>query len=246
MINCFIPWKGASGGGTWTPSLLLPDLWFDAADSNSITLATGVSNWVNKGSAGINASQSDPAYQPLIVSSPPGLQSIQGHRLSLSSRYNLTGDFTIAMVVRNQGDLFVPLDSSDSPVHITYNSKFLYWSGFAGFYSVVVDSSGGFLISGIAWNSLSLLFLKREGSSGFFLLDSNESTYIANLSALQIDDIVGNRQLNLLVNNIIHEVLVYPSALSDDNSKKVQGYLAHKWGIAEKLAADHPYKSIAP
>ena len=28
--------------------------------------------------------------------------------------------------------------------------------------------------------------------------------------------------------------------------QKIEGYLAHKWGLAANLPADHPYKTEAP
>jgi len=44
----------------------------------------------------------------------------------------------------------------------------------------------------------------------------------------------------------IAEVIVYNTALSDADRQKVEGYLAHKWGLTAKLPADHPYKSDPP
>jgi hypothetical protein len=34
--------------------------------------------------------------------------------------------------------------------------------------------------------------------------------------------------------------------LSTTDRQKLEGYLAHKWGLAANLPADHPYKSAAP
>ena len=44
----------------------------------------------------------------------------------------------------------------------------------------------------------------------------------------------------------IGEVLLYQSALSGIDRAKVEGYLAHKWGLTGSLPADHPYKTTAP
>ena len=40
----------------------------------------------------------------------------------------------------------------------------------------------------------------------------------------------------------IHEVIYIKEYLSDDNLKRVEGYLAHKWGIDSSLPSTHPYK----
>ena len=42
------------------------------------------------------------------------------------------------------------------------------------------------------------------------------------------------------------EVLVMPAVQTTDIRQQVEGYLAHKWGLAGNLPAGHPYKSAAP
>lgn len=42
------------------------------------------------------------------------------------------------------------------------------------------------------------------------------------------------------------ELVAVPAALSTADRQKVEGYLAHKWGLSESLPADHPYKSAPP
>lgn len=44
----------------------------------------------------------------------------------------------------------------------------------------------------------------------------------------------------------IAEVVAFSSFLTTDERQKVEGYLAHKWGLAANLAADHPYKAAPP
>lgn len=38
--------------------------------------------------------------------------------------------------------------------------------------------------------------------------------------------------------------IVYADANAD--RQRIEGYLAHKWGLAASLPADHPYKTAAP
>jgi hypothetical protein len=42
------------------------------------------------------------------------------------------------------------------------------------------------------------------------------------------------------------EILFYNSVLSINDRQKVEGYLAHKWGIQSSLPAGHPYKTAPP
>ena len=45
---------------------------------------------------------------------------------------------------------------------------------------------------------------------------------------------------------MIHEVLVFNPGLSLDRRQKIEGYLAHKWGVSGSLDAGHPYKGSPP
>ena len=42
------------------------------------------------------------------------------------------------------------------------------------------------------------------------------------------------------------EVIVSSTLLSTTNRQKLEGYLAHKWGLTANLPADHPYKTAVP
>ncbi len=44
----------------------------------------------------------------------------------------------------------------------------------------------------------------------------------------------------------IYEILIYNPGLSLDRRQKIEGYLAHKWGLSGNLTAGHPYKNSAP
>jgi hypothetical protein len=44
----------------------------------------------------------------------------------------------------------------------------------------------------------------------------------------------------------IGELLGFASLLSTSNRNKLEGYLAHKWGLTGNLPADHPYKLNPP
>jgi hypothetical protein len=43
----------------------------------------------------------------------------------------------------------------------------------------------------------------------------------------------------------IKEIII-SSPMSNEESQKVEGYLAHKWGLTANLPSDHPYKNNAP
>jgi hypothetical protein len=44
----------------------------------------------------------------------------------------------------------------------------------------------------------------------------------------------------------IAEVVICDTVLTSTNREKIEGYLAHKWGLTAYLPSSHPYKSSAP
>lgn len=44
----------------------------------------------------------------------------------------------------------------------------------------------------------------------------------------------------------VGEIIWFSSQLSTSDQQKVEGYLAHKWGLQSKLDNSHPYKSNPP
>jgi hypothetical protein len=44
----------------------------------------------------------------------------------------------------------------------------------------------------------------------------------------------------------IGEIIVTASVLSTLNRQRIEGYLAHKWGLTANLPNDHPYKTVGP
>jgi hypothetical protein len=44
----------------------------------------------------------------------------------------------------------------------------------------------------------------------------------------------------------VAEIIMCSSALTDANRQRIEGYLAHKWGLIANLPAGHPYKTVGP
>jgi hypothetical protein len=90
-------------------------------------------------------------------------------------------------------------------------------------------------------------------------VDGNEQTEVVNASAGnlgQIQDAAGLLSIGAFIGDgtqnagnldgAIAEMIVTPSVLSASDRQKIEGYLAHKWGLTANLPAGHPYKNVAP
>jgi hypothetical protein len=81
-------------------------------------------------------------------------------------------------------------------------------------------------------------------------------TVLAGTNTSTIGGNAGNAAFTLQIgatgNNVwpltgyIAEFLAFNSKLSTVNRQLLEGYLAHKWGLAASLPVDHPYKNAAP
>ena len=51
---------------------------------------------------------------------------------------------------------------------------------------------------------------------------------------------------NQLDNAVVHEVMLFSGSLTDFAIRRMEGYLAHKWGSNTRLVAGHPFKANRP
>jgi len=63
-------------------------------------------------------------------------------------------------------------------------------------------------------------------------------------SAWRIGQFSGTSQYNFAGD--IAEIVILNSDPTSGERRKIEGYLAHKWGLASKLPSTHPFKNYAP
>jgi hypothetical protein len=130
------------------------------------------------------------------------------------------------------------------------NPQVNYSSGVSQF--VVRDNAGNINntnMSGVANNTWYLFGGTRSGNNTTTYRDGTASATTSNaigtttLGVTSVGAIYpGTGTPNSFVNGDIAEIIV--CGLSD--REIVEGYAAHKWGLAASLPALHPYKSVAP
>ena len=101
-----------------------------------------------------------------------------------------------------------------------------------------------------------LVYHQHSGTSGYLSHDGNQTTASYSSTTLITNNFDrdmqfwigeeiggGGRGIEFLLAEMI---MITGSGLSDADRQRVEGYLAHKWGLTGDLAGDHPYKSSAP
>ena len=267
--------SAAGGSMEWTPAEISTALWLDAADSSTLTLnGSNVSQWADKSGRGNHAVNATAASQPtymansfnglpalwfditddfLGISSPNGLSSVtdffyaavfqmapsngswrmvMGGRTSFNSYVSPKSGMPLLqkMSTSNQFGMH-DADKSDTRIKVDVTD-------FAAKSIVTIGRSGG---STGPWP---VTVTATGHSQANYLTTQNQTWGSYKNNVFQI----GGRQQSSTgyFDGLICECIAMDYNPTTEERQKIEGYLAHKWGLAANLPSDHPYKSAAP
>lgn len=249
----------------WTPALITTQLWLDAADASTFTLSgASVDQWRDKSGNARHAEQSSETNKPAIASAEQNGRDVirfdgTNDRLysASSSAIGSNASALNCFVVRKysasasaNGSVFgqyLPGSATFESCRIYRNSSGKSAAFFARTTSGATvtstsDASGWEIVSWHADMAANELVARTGGASigagsvpGSGNTSSGNSTFQIGCRANSLD----------FFNGDVAEI-VYVGALTASDRQRVEGYLAHKWGITATLPADHPYKVDAP
>jgi hypothetical protein len=258
------PYQFAAAAAPWTPADITTALWLDAADSSTVTTVNGaVSQWDDKSGNGRNATQatasSRPAYtnaglNGLNILTFDGGDTLVGNAQIANPGY---GMFVVCSFANNTSRMgVIDIGNSTNFRHCvieqnTYRtptqSYALYVPG-AALYSSVPTSAGHKIISATSSanpgsNAAATTTYTVNGTIATLTNSDVGSTY----GTIPAGYTIGAFQSAILhLTGTIAEAIAFSAVVDTSTRQKVEGYLAHKWGLAANLPADHPYKSAAP
>lgn len=249
---------GTYGGDeAWTPaSLSNKVLWLDASDLVG-TVADGdeVTSWADKSGNGYNATGSAGSAPTLDVDGFNGRPtlSFDGTELLNTSAMSISGEYTF-FAVSNHADagsiqpifcdknnmrpaLLARVSNIDM-VYCAYNDSD---SNVGYTFTTTIKSRNDSIMSVVCSDGqYPDLFINGDDivegtTSGLFSSLNNP------ISAIRI----GKYGANYLTGDIA-EIIIINSALSDADREKVEGYLAHKYGLESQLPSAHAYDDAIP
>lgn len=255
----------SGGGANWTPAQITTGLWLDAADAGTLTLESGaVSQWNDKSGNSRHVVQSNSARQPLFQAAGfnglPAVDFDGSNDFLKNATYQPSGALTCALVFNrdtNSG-VFVNVQRSGGIFEVA--------GSFGGGYRNITFTGtgpGNGIGTGIGFDMSSggtaqnaIMVIQYDGA-GTLATD-----YVARLNGVaqslsssgllgyqsETGLCIGGRAVQDLAffNGLISEVVLREGVTNLSDSQKIEGYLAHKWGLTANLPADHPYKSVAP
>jgi hypothetical protein len=237
----------------WTPALLTTALWLDAADASTVTLESGaVSQWNDKSGNNRHATQVTLEARPTIVSS-----SVNGRAVI---RYDGIDDLlNLPAITASAGiTLFFVLrqnkQSSARNGGITTFTSFTttspHFGGglgassewFDSFYSTTRPQVSPILIP----NGVYVGSIKQTGTAiAGKVLGLINASVLATFDGSPSICTVGTGLSTFSSQHDYAELVLVQSPSALDESK-LEGYLAHKWGLTANLPSDHPYKVNPP
>lgn len=231
----------------WTPADITTNFWLDAMDASTITLDetfnTQVTQWDDKSGNNNHAVQGTPTRQPFYSAS----DDMFGGRPSVYNIVSGTGKYLftpilsvkrIYMILYFGDGTYTKFPTHNSPfgnggnVRVTGRTNQNKWDNQNDF-----DDAGTY----------------RDGSTTDMKANATVNPMPPTLwkfdsSILQTDDwyIMNNNQYYTNWEGGMGETIFTDGTEDLATQQKIEGYLAHKWGIVSNLPSDHPYKTVAP
>ncbi|OVE75193.1 hypothetical protein BVX97_05450 [bacterium E08(2017)] len=257
--------------GLWSPEAIATAGWYDAGDAMSIFENGGlVGEWRDKSGHGRHVSQSDDERKPETSSrSMNGLNVLDWDGLD-----GLENDSAAAGMFPVEGDVFaisvLQWDSDDANSAVMYagsghNNGFgtgtfeaHYGRKKAGTasYAFLQDGvksaksgasvpAGASVILGAEMNRSSTPFTSLYLNGLFQGGSANEIAATGTLAQVFQIGAIGSYSSTRNFDGIMGE-MIFVHGITTENRQTLEGYLAHKWGLAANLPSGHPYAAAPP
>ena len=250
----------AAAQALWTPADLPGglDLWLDAGDASTITVAGGaVAEWRDRSGNSRHAAQatvsSRPTYLAEGFNGRPAL-SFAGAAVSLTGASALPGtstEYGFAMAYRATAPTSTRprLFGVNTP---TFNLQLGYLEDQRLFTRVGGQGYAG--APRAAEGADNVVVFRYDAAAHQASLNGTEEALVANTMPNSDSRISsgtyalpsGYEPGRFKMNGVIAEVLYVGSSLSLADRERLEGYLAHRWGTASSLPADHLYRDAPP
>lgn len=230
----------------WTPTRIETALWLDASNEGTISLnGSNVFQWDDLSGNGNHFIQPDIAAQPLYNNKTLSTNGSTSFMYIESCLISATEDFQVFIVSKfNSG-----------------TSIFGQYTGTSGRLSVsistlYINSATNISLShGLPLSTQSILQFERESDTFKTRLNGGnlQTQTQAGVSIAQLWTTIGANWNNYASKTIYqqsqtdyNEIIICNGVQSNENREKIEGYLAHKWGLTAGLATSHPYKNESP
>lgn len=251
----------------WTPKQLPTSLWLDAADKSTISLSgSAVTEWRDKSGSNRHIYQSIAGNRPTLQpSSSNGLDTLyfDGDDFLQSNASITTGTYTgsrvyfwVAFFPSGSNGGVILTERSTGRVSCT---QWVYVNPNWYISSDGLDIQTNHTISSNTFNALIgqpglVCHIQTPGILDTLYLNGNQvaltspSVRSNNVNGGTAYFRVGGREGNVggMVLGNLCEVVALMNNVPEPSRIRMEGYLAHKWGLKSRLPINHPYKNYPP
>ena len=238
----------------WVPTNSSLELWLDAADSSTISKdgSNLVAEWQDKSGNDNHVSQNSesvkPAYTASGMSGKPAID-FSSDRVATLNDIDMEDKMLLVVIQldaagfnRNQ-QLFANI-SDNVQLRITLDNNI----GYASSNPLYTNNTNS--TENVASDTIEVISYTLGSTLRFSINGTYEDSGVSKLTGsnlLSTYNQIGSlgTNANTSLDGKIGEFIVINSTSTTDR-QKAEGYLAHKWGVASKLPADHPWKSYPP
>ena len=253
----------------WSPSMISTALWLDAADASTITTVSGaVSQWNDKSGNGRNCSQGNSSLRPVYGSSVINNRNAVEFSVSSAAGHYLDGLASASVPLINRSLFYViepttlVLSAGVFVLAPTSGNDYGSTTGYAVEPALIVGSTSlsynpSLVVSLTAPFSPTLFSEIKTSGTGTLSADggrlsNTDSSFTEFSSTSSRGYLLGARFFSGILQpgnrfrGRIAELIYIGSTVSADTQQRIEGYLAHKWGLTANLPSDHPYKTAGP
>ena len=251
-----------AGGDEWTPAEISTALWLDATDAATITEVSGaVSQWDDKSGNARHVSQGTASKRPTL-STLNGLSALDfdGADDWLVTATNQTmhaGSWLAFGVAKRDAGAtgFGMLFSQHENVSTKTNAQYLRATT-TGIETITFNTSNTAFTASAAGDDEAALVYSASCETGALqaFVNGTGGSVVAPTGTISTDVSqvsVGARQssagaADTYFKGEIGELILVPDTTSSVTRQRIEGYLAHKWGLEGDLPGGHPYKAAPP
>jgi len=247
-------WAEPAPGAEWTPANSTAiEGWWDASDSSTITTSgSEVTQWSDKSGNSLHLAPVSGETGPTTNTITQNSLNVLDFNGDCLENNNFSHDISSAIYIA----FLVELDS-------LVTDQYFLWAGTTNSNdrcAIRKRATGAVEIFGkdpagtngntfIQWGALDrgvfhILVAKIHGSNGAVYLNGSQTNTgnsgVDNLNTFNLGHAEGETQ------NFTGKFAEVTAFTDGNDREKIEGYLAHKWGLAANLPSSHTYKSSAP
>ncbi len=258
----------APRGILWTPSRITTEAWYDASDASTVTLVGSKVSQLNDKSGnarhvaqstdanrltvvteaqnGRNVLRSAAAFLGMTHTTSGALRSVSGWTMYLVAAITTTGANTNVAMVATSTDTSRAVLGKFTPNMLYAGGRRNNADSFASTSLVSgADIGTGYnVLVGNANYTSTTIFTRLNGAT-----ENTNSSWLTSGSTpadAGTISIMNNTALSIDVRGDFGEMVLLASSATQATTERIEGYLAHRWGLTASLPSNHPFKTLPP